>query len=354
MSTNNDIPRPNLNDTFHLALLCDGKDTKCIQHVFSITTSCEFERIATAEIVLENVAMYDQKDLIGDTDLFLIGKEIEVKAGYKEPSECLFKGIIVKQSINYSQNQTHLVVTAKHKAYKMTLNRQFRNFEDMSDKDIIEEICGNYGIDADVEDSPIIHERMVQYNCSDWDFINLRAEANGWLLFTSNDGIVAKKPDMGADPALLIANGKSIFDINTEIDSRYAFSNYTAKAWNYTSQETDEVSEQGGQFDTAQGDLDSSQLSSMNGNQEHNIITMSNHETQDVLETWTKAMVLRNNLSRIVGKMSIIGHATLRPSDFIQIESIGKHFDGKALVSSVLTSSIWLSLQEVSAMLNDI
>ena len=218
MSTSNNIPRPNLNETFRLALLSDGNDAKCFQHVISITTSCEFGKIATAEIVLENVAMYNQDEPIGDTDLFLIGKEIEVKAGYEEPSETLFKGVIVKQAINYSRGQAQLVVTAKHKAYKMTLNRQFRNFEDMTDKDIIEEICGNYGIDIDVEDSTFTHERMVQYNCSDWDFINLRAEANGWLLFTSNDGIVVKKPDMSADPVLLVASDESIYDINTEID----------------------------------------------------------------------------------------------------------------------------------------
>lgn len=338
MNTSNDIPRPNLNRTFYIALLSDGKDTECFQHVISITTSCEYEKIASSEIILKNVAKYNQDDPIGDTDLFLIGKEIEVKAGYEEPSESLFKGVIVKQAINYSQGQAQLVVTAKHKAYKMTLNRRFHNFEDMTDKDIIEEICGNYGIDADVEDSTVTHERMVQYNCSDWDFINLRAEANGWLLFTSNEGIVVKKPDMSADPALLVASGESIYDINTEIDSRHAFGTYTAKAWNYTSQEADEVSTQGSQFDTAQGDLDSGQLSSMNDNEEHNIIAMSNHESQDALEAWTNAMVMRNNLSRIVGKMTIIGYAPLQPSDFIQLQGIGKHFDGKTLVSSVYHS----------------
>ncbi len=338
MSNSNDIPRPDFYRPFGIALLSDGKDPECIQHVISITTSCEYGKIATSEIALKNVVNFNQDDPIGDTDLFLIGKEIEVKAGYDEPSETLFKGVIVKQAINYSRGQAQLVVTAKHKAYKMTLNRQFRNFEDMTDKDIIEEICGNYGIDVDVEDSTVTHERMVQYNCSDWDFINLRAEANGWLLFTSNDGIVVKKPDMSADPVLLVASDESIYDINTEIDSRHAFGNYTAKAWNYTSQDTDEVSAQGSQFDTAQGDLDSGQLSSMNDNEEHSIIAMSNHESQDALEAWTNAMVMRDNLSRIVGKMTIIGYAPLQPSDFIQLQGIGKHFDGKTLVSSVYHS----------------
>ena len=119
MTTSNDIPRPDINRQVCLALFTDGKEALCLQQVISVTTSCEFQKIGTAEIVLENQPLPDEQDPIGDTDLFLIGKEIEVKAGYDEPSNSLFKGIIVKQALNYSQGQAQLIITAKHKAYKI-------------------------------------------------------------------------------------------------------------------------------------------------------------------------------------------------------------------------------------------
>jgi Rhs element Vgr protein len=100
----------------------------------------------------------------------------------------------------------------------------------------------------------------------------------------------------------------------------------------------DEVSEKGNQFDTSQGDIDSGKLSEMSDNDVHYITAMSQQESPDSLQEWTKAMVMRNNLSRIVGKISITGHAPLQPSDFIQLEGIGKHFDGATLVSSVFHS----------------
>lgn len=350
MNANNDIPRPDINRQVCLALFTDGKEAPCIQQVISVTTSCGFQKIGTAEIVLENQPLPDEQDPIGDTDLFLIGKELEVKAGYDEPSNSLFKGVIVKQALNYSQGQAQLIVTAKHKAYKMTLDRHFRSFEDMSDKDLIEELCSNYGLSAEIDDAPITNEKLIQYNCTDWDFINMRAEANGWLLFCTAEGITAKKPDLDADSVLLVASGESIEEINTEMDGRYAFDTYTAKAWNYTSQEMDEVSEKGDQFDTAQGDLNSGKLSSMSENSVHNITAMSQQENPDALQAWTKAMIMRNNLSRIVGKISITGHAPLQPSDFIRIEGIGKHFDGDTLVSSVVHSingGLWKTLMDI-------
>lgn len=338
MTQRNDIPRPNINGLVRYSILSEGKQVSCLQHVISMSTSNEFQKIGTTEIAIENVLLSKKDGLISDTNLFQIGKEIEVKAGYKEPSHSLFKGVVVKQALNYSQGQAKLIVTVKHKAYKMTLDRHSRSFEDMSDKDIIEELCGNYGLSADVDDTMVTHEKIVQYNCTDWDFINMRAEANGWLLFTTTDGIVAKKPNLNASPVLLVASGDSIQEIRTEMDGRYAFDTYTAKAWNYTSQEMDEVSEKGNQFDTSQGDLDSGKLSEMSDNSNHGITAMSQQENPDALQEWTKAMVMRNNLSRIVGKISITGHAPLQPSDFIQLEGIGKHFDGATLVSSVFHS----------------
>lgn len=350
MTPSNNIPRPDINRQACLALLTDGKEAACLQQVVSVTTSCEFQKIGTAEIVLENQPLPDEKSPIGDTELFLIGKETEVKAGYDEPSNSLFKGVIVKQALNYSQGQAQLTITAKHKAYKMTLDRHFRSFENMGDKDVIEELCGNYGITADIDDTPVTHEKLIQYNCTDWDFINMRAEANGWLLFTTPEGIIAKKPDFAADPVLLVASGESIEEINTEIDGRYAFATYTAKAWNYTTQGIDEVTEEGNQFDTCQGDLDSGKLSSMSDNSTHDITAMSQQEDPDALQELIKAKVMRNNLSRIVGKINITGHAPIQPSDFIQLEGIGKHFDGATLVSSVIHSisgGLWKTLMDI-------
>ena len=342
--------RPELNGQVDLSLFVDGKEAKCLQYVISVTTSCELQRIATAEIKLENLPLPDQEDPIGDTDLFLIGKEIDIKAGYDGAAESLFKGIIVKQSVNYSGNQPQLVITAKHKAYKMTLNRRFRSFEDMSDKDIIESLCGDYGLTAELEGSTVTHEKIVQYNCTDWDFANLRAEANGWLLHTTPDGIVAKKPNLSAEPALLVTNGDSIIEINVELDGRHAFETYTAKAWNYTSQQFDEVEQKGNPFDVAQGDLDSGKLASLSDNTSYDITAMSCQENQDALEALTEAKAMRDNLSRIVGKISIIGHANLQPSDLIKIEGVGKRFDGTTIASSVYHSILggaWTTLMDL-------
>ena len=324
-----------LNEDIILSIKDGATELEESKLIMSVTTSCEFQKLASAEIVFNDGGKSDDDFTIGQSESLSVGKELEVSVGGSEKQETVFKGVVVKNAMHLSKGSTELVVTLKHIAYKMTLERKIRSFEDVTDSEIINEICSEYGISADVEDTNVTHERMVQYNCTDWDFINMRAEANGLLLFTSNDGIVAKVPVLDDDPVLTLTNDFNINEVNLEMDGRYSFENFVTRAWNYTSQQEEEVSEKGNQFDFPQGDADSTKLASLTGNSDANTFFMGSCENSDGLVAETKAMVMRNNLSRIVGDVNIAGNASLLPSNMVEFEGIGKKFNGKTIVSSV-------------------
>ena len=322
----------------------DGKEIDCSQFLVSVTTKCEFNRIASAEIILEDGGLTDEDFTIGNSDTFLIGKDIEIAAGFGDSTETIFSGTIVKQSIKIDNKKDQLLITAKHKAFKMTMNRQFRSFEDQTDTDIIKSICGEYGIDCEADTTEVKHEKLIQYNCTDWDFINMRAEANGLLLFTSLEGISMKAPDFGAEPVIEISNGYTIIDMQVEMDGRNAFDTYDAKAWNYTAQAPDEDSANGGESDSGQGDIDTKKLASQMDNGSFSLGRMTSQENPDAMSAVTKAIAMRNDLARIVGKITVLGYAPVNPSDLVTLKQIGKRFDGVAFVSSVtqnLSNGSW-------------
>lgn len=340
----------NLNGDVILSIKEGGSDIKDSQFIMSVTTNSEFQKLATAEIIFNDGGKSDEDFVIGQSDSLAIGKELEIGVGNADKQEVVFKGVVVKNAMHLSKGSTELVVTLKHPAYKMTLDRKFRSFEDKTDSDIISEICGEYGINADVESTSVTHERMMQYNCTDWDFINMRAEANGLLLFTSNEGIIAKAPAIGDEPVIKLTNDFNINEVNLEMDGRYSFDNFVTKAWNFTSQQEEEVSEKGNQFDFPQGDTDSAKLASLSGNSDAISFVMGNCENPDGLTAEAKAIVMRHNLSRIVGDVNIAGNATLQPSQMVEFEGIGKRFNGKTIVSSVqhvVKPGFWETMLEV-------
>lgn len=51
---------------------------------------------------------------------------------------------------------------------------------------------GYSGLSHKIEATAIVHENISQHEISDWDFLNIRAEANGQIVVV-NDGVVSIK-----------------------------------------------------------------------------------------------------------------------------------------------------------------
>lgn len=329
-----------------LSVRVDGKETGFQPYILSVETTMEFHRLATAEITINDGGLGDDDFPIGDADDFLVGKEVEVLVGKEKADQSIFKGLVEMQSILLESDSSLLKITAKHMAYKMTLERKLRSFENTTDKEVIETICAEYGIKVEVKGQNVKHERLVQYNCTDWDFINLRAEAMGALLYTSPNGIVVTEPDADAQPALSLINGYNLQQLDIEMDARRAFQKHQVDAWNYTTQEIDTAEEADGKGAPAIGNLDTKKLAELNGNETLQSHQMTSQENNDATSVRNKMRATRASCSRIQGTAQVWGYAPLEPSQTVNLEKVGKRFDGKTIVASVTHSidgSEWLT-----------
>ena len=54
----------------------------------------------------------------------------------------------------------------------------------MTDTDIADQLCRDQGFTFESDNSEITHQEIVQFNCSDWDFMLCRAEGNGFWVTT--------------------------------------------------------------------------------------------------------------------------------------------------------------------------
>lgn len=319
----------------NIGVLIDGKEISDPQYIVSVETSVAYRKLAEAQVVVRDGGLSDKDFGISDSDTFLIGKELTVLVGETKADQCIFKGVVEMQSISMDKKSSMLKITAKHQAYKMTLERKLRSFEDCTDQDVIESICSEYGIDVDIECPNVKHDRLVQYNCTDWDFINLRAEAMGLLLFTTPDGIVLSPPDTGADSSLNIVNGYNLHSLDIEMDARSAFNTHKAQAWNYAQQDADNVDAAGGKNDSPIGDLDSPELAGKNKNDVITHQMLASQENPDALTEWNKNLAMRADLSRITGTAKVWGFAPLQPGNIVSLENVGKRFNGKSIISSI-------------------
>ena len=302
--------------------------------VKSISVSKSANKIPTARLVIEDGNIPEQDFPVSNMDELLPGVEIEIKMGYRGENETVFKGIIIRHGIKTRQNaRSLLTLELKDVAIKMTLGRKNKYFKDMPDSDIMEEILDEYGLEKDIDATSVSHSEMVQYYCTDWDFMVTRAEANGQLVFADDGKVSIKAPDLGQSPKLTLSYGQNIIEFNTEIDARDQFQGMESTAWDFTRQEviSSEAADPG---IPEQGNITNNDLASVAGVENAPFIHGGRVDSEE-LQSWADARFLRSKLSKIKGRLRIIGFNEIKPGDIVELEGMGDRFNGTAFVSSV-------------------
>ena len=174
------------NSALSFKIMIDGEDLAEIAEVISIHLEKQFCKIPTAQITLYYGSLLNNTFADDEGNAIAVGSEIEISAS---DDTCLFKGLIVRKSVSLTNRKSLLTLTVKNKAYRMAQSRWNHVFANVTDSDIIEQIIQKYSIGCDVESTSYQHELVTQCNCTDWDFLNLKADANGLLVFADDEKI---------------------------------------------------------------------------------------------------------------------------------------------------------------------
>lgn len=324
--------------------ILSGNTEVSVACVVSAKVEEEFGRISSAEIVLDDGGFEDKDFAMGNADELLIGKTIEISTGTGNDMKLLFRGIVLRQKVLINDSVNQLVITAKHEAVKMTRVRQNKCFTDKPDCEIVREIADEYGISAQIDSTNIVHESMMQYNATDWDFINMRIEANGLVMYCGADGLVAKAPGVNAPPSLEIDNGFNLINLDAEMDASLAFDTYTARTWNYKSQEVEEEELKGGECDADQGNFKHADASSALGSQKYTIMSDNMYTDTEFIVAQNDAKAKFDALARIMGSVSFPGYAEVHPGDTATLKCCGGRLNGNAYITGVtheVKGAIW-------------
>ena len=327
------FPINTANDLTSFRVLSDGSELDGEFAVQSLSIVKSINKIPTAVLLIADGSISESDFPLSNKDELVPGKEIEIKMGYRENEETVFKGIIIKQAIK-SQNRSssQLIIEAKDESVKMTIGRKNKYFSEVTDSDVVEEIIQTYGLSSDVEAMTVAHKEMVQFHSTDWDFVLSRAEVNGKLVIVDDGTVTIKTPSIDT-PVQSFIYGQSIIEFEAEIDARDQFAAVTAKSWDFSTQEIIEMEGNDPRL-TEQGNLSSSDLADVIG-LDTLPLQHSGAVNDQELQAWSDAKLLRSRLSKIKGRIRILGDATLKPGQTIELVGLGDRYNGSAFISEV-------------------
>ena len=335
MTNTRTVPTKSKHDVVTFDIVSDDQVINPSTEIMSLSVVKEIGRVPVATIIIRDGDAAESNFEESESDEFLPGKKIKIRAGLDRKNKIIFQGIIIKQSIKVAEEGTaRMVITCKDEAIKMTVGRHNRYFEELKDSEIMDEIIGRYTeLTADIEETSLKHREMVQHHCTDWDFVLSRAEVNGRIVIADDGKIIIKTPDTQADPALSLEYGTSLLEFEAEMDARTQWNQVEAKSWDYSGQTL---------FSSTSDSAEVSEPGNLNGQELAEVIDLSKlelrhsgHAIEEELQSWVDAAMLKSRLAKICGRAKFTGFPDIKPGDTIDLQGLGNRFNGKSFISGV-------------------
>jgi Rhs element Vgr protein len=286
-------------------------------------------------VVMDGSAASQNFDLSNGTN-FIPGAEISIAAGYNGENEVIFSGLIISQTIRANEDGSQMEIECRDKAIKLTADRKNKIWEDVSDNDAITDLVGQNGITADIDGLDLQHKQLVQFNCSNWDFIVTRAELNSALVITEAGKLTIGMPNASQESTATYTYGSEIYDFEAQMDARTQYPQVLTKNWNYTNQEVKEGTSTAKTL-PQQGNISGDDLAEVLGWEDNSLYHSGNVAEQESTE-WATAQLFRSRLNKVIGNFRVQGDNKLKPGIIVELLGIGERFSGKCWVTGVIHS----------------
>ncbi|HYF32557.1 MAG TPA: type VI secretion system tip protein VgrG [Chitinophagaceae bacterium] len=329
------IPNTSRHDVSTYDILVDEVAVDPSFQVLSISVLKEANKIPIAKITFRDGEAADRTFAISNEAFFIPGKKIKIKIGRDGNNTQVFKGIITKHAIKVRENgNSELNVECKDEAVKMTIGRKNKYYENVKDSDVFDELIKGYaGLSINADPTTLKHKEIVQHYITDWDFLLLRAEANGMLVFVNDGQIKVVKPNTKSAEVMQVTYGSSLLEFEAEMDARNQWKSVRARSWDYATQKLFESDASSVPFDEP-GNISGSTLAGTINLAQFDM-HHSGHRLEQELQDWAKGFLLRSRLGKIRGRAKILGSTDAKPGDMVMLAGVGDRFNGKAYTTAV-------------------
>lgn len=318
-----------------VAILSNGTAIADTIQIVSVEITYGVNKIPSAKITLLDGEWPSSDFPVSNTDDFKPGAEITISAGYANVTTIIFKGIVTKHGIKMDgDNFSRLIIQCRDSAVAMTIGRKNANFVDSKDSDIISKLIGVYSsLTSDVTATTTSFKELVQYYCTDWDFMLIRAEANGFLVTVDAGKVSVKAPQVDGEAVLTLTYGTDLMAFGADMDAASQFSVVKGTTWNLTDQAIQEQQANPDQL-TGQGDLAAADLAGVVAPDYFRLQTDAPLEST-ALTDWVKGQQVKSGLARIRGYAAFQGSAKVKTGELVELKGVGNRFNGNVLVTAV-------------------
>jgi len=149
--------------------------------VLEVSVLQDVEAPGVFTLRLHDVDPLGRRATWADTELFEPGGAVEVEMGYVGGLARVFDGEITGLELEFSSSEARTLLIRGHdRSHRLQRGHKTRTFLRASDSTIAQRVASEANLAAEVEDTAVTHEYVVQHNQTDLEFLRARAARIGY------------------------------------------------------------------------------------------------------------------------------------------------------------------------------
>ncbi len=247
-----------------------------------------------------------------------------------------FKGLVTSHNIRSAVGGgSLLVVEVKDECCKLDTSRGSAVYLEQSTEQVIKTILSRNAVGIGEIDNQEGKGSLVQCQCSDWDFLLMRADVNELIVMVDNGKLSAKKVDLSSGTKHDFNYGSSdhlAFEMNANIGKQ--FGGITAQYWDQQTQKVPAAQAAEPMVLSQGAQLDFSQITAKTNHQTAHLSAMVAGTTLQS-KAWANSAMQKDRLAMFRGTLTLPGNTKIKLGDLINIQGVGELFNGTTLITGV-------------------
>jgi len=307
-------------------------------HVVDVMVDLDGEIPSMFSITLTGSASRaDDLGWLDDDQLFALGNEVDIRLGYANDLATVIVGELTGLEPEFACDRPpSLTLRGYDRRHRLQRGRHTRTFTQLKDSDIASQMASEVGLTAEVQDSQVTHDYLLQTNQTNLAFLKERASLIQYEVVVENKTLFFCPVGNADGSALTLTLDNDLLTFSPRLSSMQQVNQVVVQGWNLQEKEPftgqsaagDEVSTMGGQ---TSGSRLTDQAFGTAVAQVVDVPVMTQAEVDQV----AKAYLNRSVLHFIEGDGSCWGRTDLKPGQVITLEGLGQRFSGQYYVTAV-------------------
>lgn len=272
-----------------------------------------------------------------DDDLFAAGNEVEIEMGYVDNTEKLIGAEITGLEPEFCIDDSPMVtVRGYDRRHRLSRGRYTRSFTQVKDSDIASTIASEVGLSADVENTGVTLDYVLQHNQTDLEFLRDRARRHGYEVVVEDKTLHFRARQHTSGKLLTLTLEDDILEFYPCLSTMGQVGKIAVRGWNPKDKEALVGEVAAGQEATTMGGSQSGPQAAENAFKPSPMAIVDRPVfSQAEADSMAQGRFDEMALAYISGDGVCVGRTDLRAGTVIDMQGLGNRFSGLYYLTSV-------------------